>query len=169
MFVEPVPYCMERLRSNYDGDQRFAFEEVAIGPEEAIRPFFYLSDQAKRAHPNLPDWYDQLGSFEKGHIEKHFGAKLSEFIVEGNVEVVRLQSVLNRNQIERIDFLQIDTEGYDLSVLKTLDFETILPRVILVEHKHLSRATKAELKSLLATKGYRIQNLGHDYLATRDN
>ena len=40
------------------------------------------------------------------------------------------------NNLKNVDFLKIDTEGYDLMVLKGFPFDTIKPKVILTEFEN---------------------------------
>ncbi len=50
-----------------------------------------------------------------------------------NVSVVTLNDALKQRDIINIDYLKIDTEGYDLFCLKGLDFEKYLPKLVMVE------------------------------------
>jgi FkbM family methyltransferase len=51
------------------------------------------------------------------------------------VDTVTLSSYCTGNDIDHIDFLKIDTEGYDLKVIKGLDLKKIRPKVILCEYE----------------------------------
>ena len=46
-----------------------------------------------------------------------------------------MSNILDKTKVKRkeIDFLNIDTEGYDLEVLKGLDFKKYKPKLICVE------------------------------------
>ena len=59
LFVEPVPFVFQRLKSNYSGDGRFRFENSVINDGSDIT-FYWVSEEAKKSIPNLPEWYDQL-------------------------------------------------------------------------------------------------------------
>jgi len=166
LFVEPVPSLFERLRQNYANDSRFRFENVAIGDRVGVRPFYYVDDSAKKHVSNLPCWFDQVGSFDRDHITRHFGSALDRFIVTANVPTIPLDLLLERNNIDKIHFLNIDTEGYDWHVLRQLDLTKHSPNAILIEHKHLSTATKIEVRSFLQDR-YRIFELGDDYFCRK--
>lgn len=62
-----------------------------------------------------------LNNFHQKHYFSH------------EVATTTLDIFTKENQISKIDFLKIDTEGYDLFVLKGLDLESIKPKFILCE------------------------------------
>jgi FkbM family methyltransferase len=167
LLIEPVPYCLKRLRVNFGDTRRFAIEPIAIGPRTGRSTFYYVDEQAREHIPDLPRWFDQLGSFDKNHILKHLDGRLAPFIVESTVEVRRLSDVLERHRIGVVHLLHIDAEGYDYEVLKTLDFVRHTPWAIFIEHKHLSPRQKTEMVGVLHRQGYRVRDCGGDYFALR--
>jgi FkbM family methyltransferase len=50
-----------------------------------------------------------------------------------SVRSTRLDSVARSKLLRRVDFLKIDAEGWDFSALRSHDFETLPPRVAMVE------------------------------------
>ena len=165
LLIEPVPYCFERLRENFSDSNRFSLERVAVGTTTERTTFYYVAREAITAMPNLPNWYDQLGSFDKGHILKHLTKKLEPFIVECEVEICPLTDVLRRNRIEFVHLLHVDTEGHDLEVLKSLDLPSYLPALIFVEHAHLASDEKRAMRRLLRKHGYSVCRCRGDYFA----
>lgn len=166
IFIEPVDFLFHRLKKNYGDAERFVFENVAIGTEKGNRPFYYVSDKAKN-DLELPYWHDQLGSFDKGHITRMLGDEISPYIIEGDVECLPLQEVLDRNRVEGIDLLHIDTEGFDYQVLSQLDIKRYKPSVILFEHHLLTDEDFVKARKLLHRTGYRLLHYGNDILAIR--
>lgn len=166
IFVEPVPYAFEGLKRHYGEEQRFTFEKLAVGEGFEEKPFYYVSEQAKMAlGSSLPPWYDQLGSFQRAHIVKHLDGVLEPYIVEEKIECVPLSYILEKNDVQRIDLLHIDTEGFDYRVLRQFDIERFRPRVILFEHKHLQAAELRSAYERLLNNRYRIRVLNGDTLA----
>jgi FkbM family methyltransferase len=165
LLIEPVPYCFDRLRANFKNSSKFALEQVAIGASVREVTFYYVDAKATESIPNLPIWFDQLGSFDRNHIMKHLNGVLEPFIMECKVQVCRLSDVLARNQIQDVHLLHVDTEGHDCEVLKTLDFAQHAPLSIFIEHKHLSDAQRAEMLELLRQRGYSVRDCGGDYFA----
>ena len=168
LLVEPVPFLFERLRQTYAGHLNCRFDNVAIGAQNGVSRFYYVDPAAKEAIPDLPPWYDQLGSFDPNHIKKHFGNRVDEFILTEDILTVPLSILFERNGIDKIDILHIDTEGYDWIILKQLDLNKYSPEVILVEHVHLSDSSKEELQSFL-NRSYKISDYNGDYFCRRIN
>lgn len=82
-----------------------------------------------------------------------------------NVQCYLLNSILEKNGIFHIDYLSIDTEGNELEILKSIDFNRFLIDVIDVENNFGETTTREFLKS----KGYRFYtNVAHDDIFVRD-
>ena len=163
LFVEPVPYVFERLCKNYGNNPRFTFANVAISASGTTLTFYYLAEDAKAAIPGLPVWYDQVGSFNRQHISKHFpGHLIDQFIVEAKIPCLTLSELFVKNNISRLDILHIDTEGFDWEILQQLDLNTFEPTIILFEHSHLSPESRAAARSFLASR-YRITEYRADW------
>jgi FkbM family methyltransferase len=165
LLIEPVPAFAEKLRERFGDKRRFAVLQMAVGQEEGSTPFYYVLKEAEERFPDLPQWYNQLSSFDMTHIEKHLGAKIRPFVGTLQVAVKPLGKILENHQIKTIDLLQIDTEGYDFVVLQSLDLGTHRPRVIFVEHKHLSDQDRRAMQRLLVTNGYTVRDCGGDFFA----
>lgn len=166
IFIEPVDFLFNRLRKNYGEAKRFIFENVAISTEKGSRKFYYVSEKAK-SELDLPFWHDQLGSFDKSHITRMLGEEISPYIIEGHVECLPLQEVLDRNRVDAIDLLHIDTEGFDYQVLAQVDIKRYKPLVILFEHHLLTDEEFVKARKLLRRTGYRLLHYGNDILAIR--
>ncbi len=163
LFVEPVPNSFEKLKHNYPDTNRFRFENVAINEGKAM-PFYWVDAKAKVAIPNLPYWFDQLGSFNKQHILKHFDGTLAPFMQEKLLEGLTLKTLFERNKITNIDVLHIDTEGYDWNILSQLELSKFTPTFILYEHNHLSDTQRTASIQFLKNKYY-LFDLGIDILS----
>lgn len=141
LFVEPVPYIFERLKANYPDTERFAFENSAVNQGEKLN-FYWVDPAAKEEIPDLPFYYDQLGSFNRDHIVKALDGKLEPFILSFEIEGINLEGLLTKHRIEKIDILHIDVEGYDWEILQQLDLSVYQPKFILYEVTHLSKKAR---------------------------
>ncbi len=167
LFVEPVPYSFKKLAQNYTDTDRFKLENVAIN-DGSIADFYFVRQEAKKDLPNLPYWYDQLASFKKDHITKELEGVLEPYITSLEIEGVTLKNLLDRNGVETIDLLHIDTEGYDWEILKQLDLQKFRPQFILFEWHHLNPNDMQSAYNFL--KGnYHLFKSGIDMLAVLRN
>jgi len=168
IFVEPVPFLFERLRENYGCAERFIFENVAIAQKSGSLPFYFVApDAQERAHGSLPEWHDQLGSFDRRHILKHLDGELAPYVNCLRVECLTLPELLARHSVKRIDLMHIDAEGSDYQILSQLDLRRYSPRAVLYEHEHLSTRERECAASFLTSRGYTLRTHGLDTLAVR--
>lgn len=172
LLVEPVPFLFERLCRNYAGASRFRLENVAIAEQAGVSPFYYIDKAARKSMSRRPWWFDQIGSFDRRHLVGHlgtagyFGGAEDRLIVSLDVPTLPLPVLLERNNVDRINLLHIDAEGYDWKILSQLDLTKYRPEVILFEHVHLSTKDKGAARAFLQDR-YTILQLGDDYLCRR--
>jgi len=165
LLIEPVPYLFDRLKSNCSDSNRFCLENAAVAMERGTLPFYYVAEEAARALPDLPRWYDQIGSFDRQHIVDRLNGRLEPFIVKQHVVCLPLADILAKHNVKQIDLLHIDTEGYDYRVLAQVDFDAYRPAAILFEYKHLPAADQRRASNLLSAAGYTLLDCGGDTLA----
>tara|TARA_B100001093_G_scaffold489526_1_gene527773 strand:+ start:448 stop:1113 length:666 start_codon:yes stop_codon:yes gene_type:complete len=83
-------------------------------------------------------------------------------IDESFVQTTTLNNVLNISPFKnkRIDLLNIDTEGNDLKVLKSLDFNIYQPKIIIIEThlKNIEDIINSEIYKYLFLKDYKLKS-----------
>lgn len=89
-----------------------------------------------------------LLKFDKNQVASH------------EVNTVVLKDVVKEHDIQKVDFLKTDIEGYDLMALKGFDFSKIKPRIIMCEFedektKHLGYTTQ-DMADFIEDKGYHL-------------
>ena len=76
-----------------------------------------------------------------------------------------LSNVLDELAIRQVDFFSLDVEGFELEVLKGLDFTRHAPKFLLVETEQL-----AEVTGFLGARYTMIEALSHhDFLFRHDS
>lgn len=81
----------------------------------------------------LSDAYSSMNTLDYDFIVSH---KLENEVKEvKNIPVYNLKNLLEKhvNPNDRLDFFDIDVEGYDLEVLKTNDWNKFRPKIIIIE------------------------------------
>jgi FkbM family methyltransferase len=141
LIIEPVPEYFGNL-NELEG---IIYENVAIGTESGMRIFNYIPEEIIEKN-NLPKWARGIGCFGIHPLvqAKHW----EKFLTRILVPVMTMKEVLAKHKIEKIDYLKIDTEGYDCKILLSMNL-TSIPE-IQFEHKHCSATEVLEvLKNLI--------------------
>jgi FkbM family methyltransferase len=164
LLVEPLPEYFGRLVKRYGSSRRFMFDQAAIGTEVGTQPFYYIDERA-RASPQWRDYFDRIGSLSRSDVILNLGDcadTLSSYIVETEVNVLSIDAILRKWDIDKIDALIVDAEGYDWEIIKrTLDIG-LRPKVIVFEYTHLNPAARAD--ALSALERYSIKQFAQDYV-----
>lgn len=166
ILVEPVRYIFEELRNNYDNKPGLIFENVAISDKNEWRDFYYFS---KESGNDLKGDYPEYGSFIYGQIKEWLSLNnMSEkYLNKEKVPCLTIDSLLERNNIQKFDVLCIDVEGYDYEIVKLLNFNMYSPDIIIYEINHLSEDDRKGSFELLKKQGYRVLQIGIDAVAIK--
>jgi FkbM family methyltransferase len=156
VLVEPQPGPFEALRDHHAGNPEVQVFNVAIADRDGYRQLFTVEPA-----DDLPDWAPQMASFNRHHIIKNAEKYLPGIAIAERIKVIEVptwtfDTLLARSHTSRVDILQIDTEGYDLEVLRLFDVPRRMPVIVNYEHRHLSRSDRAAAAELLVGCGYRL-------------
>lgn len=162
ILVEPQPEPFARLARNYRDHHRLALVNAAVADAEGTRDFFTV----RPGVPGMPEWSQQLASFERGNILKHRHGIPAHGIpgipdIEQHIEVhpvrcVTFSHLLDESGATEIDLLQIDAEGYDVELLRVFPFDRIRPAIIRYEHMHVSAESQNTCVRRLRAIGYQV-------------
>lgn len=155
ILIEPQREAFERLQATYADQPQLSFQNVAIGPEDGNATLYTLRGGAT-----------QIASLDREHLIHH--AKSRADIVPQEVPTRTLSSLLRELGNPRVDLLQIDAEGYDAHIIRSLDFTRVRPAIIRYEHSNLLPHDVEGCIELLAEHGYRIMLEDADTLAYRE-
>jgi FkbM family methyltransferase len=164
ILVEPQPDAFEKLKQNYRSIPNLIFVNAAIGASDGALPLYKLRDEF--AHL-FHDDHRTLSSFDRRHVLKHLtkGVDTAGVLETLEVPCLTLSSLFARYAVQTVDLLQIDAEGYDYEILKTVDFCKTKPRIIRFEHAHLDCNEKGECIKLLISQNYRVVTGAYDMIA----
>lgn len=126
-------------------------------------------------------WATGLSTFSREALEKnieagHIAVKLKQegktppertedYITEVQVPCITAETLLRKYEIKQLDWLQIDTEGFDFEIIKMFNIPETKPKVIVFENHHLSEKDKQACADFLQQEGYSLRVYGGDTLA----
>lgn len=120
--VDPNPKFVEQHKldnseiyqyacADFEGKTTFTIAHTKI--DESIEGVSYSAIGIR--YPNQPDYPYQIGDVI-------------------SVDVVRLNTILSSLQIEKIDILCVDTEGWELDVMRGFDHQKYSPKIVVLEN-----------------------------------
>ena len=169
ILVEPIAESFEKLKFNYrENNGNLIFENIAITANgTGLNEFYFVRNEDKA----LPEWVSQLSSFDKNVILKHaeYHPEIKDRIAVKQIRKDSFENMIQRNHVQTIDLIHIDTEGYDFEILKQIDIEKYQPGIIIYEHKHLKEKDYKSSITLLKEKGYKLFAHKGDTLALQVN
>lgn len=162
ILIEPIDFLADKLRAVHKGRGNVSICEFAIHPELPELDFYHVSRSADQdmGHEWKP-WFDQIGSFSKDHLLKH-SSLLEPYIVNSKIQCKTLAQVVSLYELDEIAVLHIDAEGFDIEVLSSFDFKSLVPFIVMIEHKHVS------LSSLFAL-AQQMRKMNFDIFAYHDD
>ncbi len=143
--IDSNPDTIKLFNKHRTGDINL---ECAISDEKSEQDYYNFSDPA-------------MNTFSKVEAEKLFKKKWLHLIDVKKVSMVTLAEVLRVHVPVgvKIDLLSVDAEGFDLKVLRSNDWSSFVPRVIIVEDHSFSadNPNKSEIYNFLS-KNYRLHS-----------
>jgi FkbM family methyltransferase len=142
MLIEPQPDVFVQLCENYESVRdRLIFENVAIA--NGLSTITMYRGQGK--------------DYPITSIHKRVIAQLAPHDVESLiVPCTTLDALIQKHGMSNVDILQIDAEGHDYNVLKTLNLAATSPLIIQFEHGLLSSQEINGAVRYLSSHGYRV-------------
>jgi len=152
LLVEPVKEYYSMLQQTYAGNTNLVFENAAISEKNQQKTMYRIRNDVK----HIPKGLQGIASFDKSVLLRHnfILPDFESYITEEKVDCVTLKELLKKHDVEKIDLLCLDTEGYEFKILKQLDTVKVKPHIIFYEHKHLNDAERLECEQFLTGLGY---------------
>ena len=173
ILVEPVREYFDALREAYGDLPTVRLENVAIAEEEGDRDFYRLAAGVDPTEHGHAEWLAQLGSLRPDRMtdlwDRRGGDQRSRDFWHQHSSVEKVHcwtfaQLLEKHGLDRVDLLQIDTEGYDYEILRTVDFSRVKPRFINYERVHMHE-NEAACRAKLTDAGYVLFDWALDTLA----
>jgi FkbM family methyltransferase len=127
--IEPLSDYFKELQRNYKKYPNIVPVPLAIHNAQKEMILYRVNPSRMK---DLPKWAKGIASFNRNH-HKLLGIP-SDLIIQEKVPCISFAQLLDDYRVEKIDLMQIDTEGYDGEVILGIDFNYIKPKIIHFEH-----------------------------------
>ena len=177
LLIEPAKHIFRQLSENHKNLNGVFLENIAIAETSGLKNLFMLRNNINLAEFGMPEWLDQLSSLLPERIGKLWDAYegnpiyqkfLHENMVVEKVQCVTFHELLTKYNLKEIDLLQIDAEGYDYHILRSINFNKIRPKFINYERVLLQKNESA-CRNLMLLQNYIIHDHGQNSLCTLDS
>ena len=175
IIVEPQSEVFtKKLKRTYRFEKKVILENLAIADQSGIKKLWKIALSDSR-------WATGLASFNKQtliyQIERNYVSdrlkregtaipkNIDDYLTFEEVQCTTIDDLLKKHEFQSLDLLQIDTEGYDYEIIKTIDFTKLKPSMISFESEHLSKEDYSECTALLKEQGYEIEEIDRDTVA----
>jgi len=174
VLLEPQAYVHEQLlKKIYKNNKGIKTLCAAIGPRDGKQFLYSIGFSDMR-------WATGLASFQRENLEKAFSngkiKKLcskyriempseKDWIKREEVTTISPKTLIGKYNIDEIDLLQIDTEGYDYEVIKIFELSKTRPNVVVFENAHLSAKDMKSCLDHLQENQYEVRHFGGNTLA----
>ncbi|MAV62104.1 MAG: hypothetical protein CMI80_01315 [Candidatus Pelagibacter sp.] len=165
LLIEPVPHNVGALKKNTSKFKNIIIDPISVSSKKEIKKFYFV--KAESINKLGKHWASGIGSFKKQHILDHKTKRFN--IGEIDIDFVEIQSLsfsdlVKKHLISSIDKLQIDVEGSEYEILKSLNYDELNINKIIFESKHFDGTFTEgdkleEIKQKLTEKGYKINKL----------
>ena len=168
LLVEPVPYNYIKLKEDFKNKENIKICTNAVFSENKKRKFYYVDENSITKLGK--HWASGIGSFNKNHILDHKTKRFKiedQDIIETEIEFITFESLVKKYSIKSIDKLQIDVEGAEYEILKSINFKNIRIKSIQFESKHFDGTFKEgpkleEIKQKLESEGYNLNQIDNE-------
>ena len=177
VLLEPQKYVFEKyLEPLYRKTKGIIVLNAALDVKDGVKPIYKLSFSNSR-------WATGLTSFNRKVLEEAVRSGYAEaqarkegtplpqdkddYISVENIECISAATLLTRYGLDKIDWLQTDTEGFDYEIIKMFNIGVTQPKVIVYENLHLSPSEKQDCKNHLKNNGYEYLDFGGNTLAMK--
>ena len=175
LLVEPVPYNIKILEEKYSKLNNIHICKNAIFSEKKTSNFYYVDE--KSINKLGKHWASGIGSFDKNHILNHKSKRFKieeKDIVKIEIDFITFKEMTEIFSIQSINKLQIDVEGAEYEILRSINFNNIKINSILFEAKHFDGTFKEgkkliEIKDKLSNLGYILSKIDSENILAKKN
>lgn len=164
VLMEPQKEVFRQLQDNYREIESISLCNAALAQESGSKTLYSLSEDAGRYKRDGGEFGTGIASFNEEHVWSHFyrnateagrNEKRDNIIRSIGIDCLSFNGLIDKYNIDKIDIVVIDVEGFDFEVLKMINIEKYKPFAIKYEHKHLE-GEKSKSWDYMLSLGYRL-------------
>ena len=159
VLIEPLKKYFDELKKNYQNEKNFHFENSAItvGNED-----FEIYSVKEKYLSEYDDHIKGINSFVIKLLKNH-GVKKNH-IEKKKINSLSISNLIKKYNIEKLDLLYIDTEGYDGKIVYAFMKNTELKPIIIFEYIHIENKFFNKLINLLKTEKYKFFSVNENLI-----
>ena len=144
---------IEKNKKEYNNTE-IVLENIALGAENKIIEFKQFNESSSSTIKKI----DEESKYYKRKFKLINFLSNKKIYTKLQIKVSKLKDYIEKNDIQKIDFMKIDTEGYELEILLGLENKIQLIDIIMFEHHYDSMIQKgykfADINKLLIKNNF---------------
>ena len=106
----------------------------------------------------ITDYDGKTFYYENSPINQQNSMIENSFAKKIEIDCFKLNTILDKYQIKKIDYLNIDAEGNDFKVISTFDFERFKPALVTIEFNNydFDMLLESDIHTLMKNNGYKL-------------
>ncbi len=127
-------YLKKKIEENKQGynNTEIVLENIALGAEDKIIEFNQFNESSSSTIKEI----DEESKYYKRKFRLINFLNNKETYRKLKIKIFKLKDYIEKNNIEKIDFMKIDTEGYEFEILLGLENKIKLVDIIMFEHHY---------------------------------
>ena len=127
-------YLKKKIKDNKQGynNTEIVLENTALGAEDKIIEFKQFNESSSSTIKEI----DKESNYYKRKFKLINFLNNKETYQKIKIKISKLKDYIEINNIKKIDFMKIDTEGYELEILLGLESKIKLVDIIMFEHHY---------------------------------
>jgi len=163
ILVEPVADSFARLTNNYAKHSFATLANVAITDKTGPVQIQRINPESMGVDGLDPAWAEGVSSISAKNLTCNYAKHLITETVHG----MSFVDFAERFSIDKIDVLQIDTEGHDYKIFRQIDLDRYGVKVAHIESNHLPPVERLSMLLELEARGFVTDHDGYDITAAR--
>ena len=127
-------YLKKKIEKNTQGynNTEIVLENIALGAEDKIIEFKQFNESSSST---IKEVDEESKYYKRKFMLINFLSNKKTY-QKIEIKIYRLKEYIEKNNIEKIDFMKIDTEGYEFEILLGLENKIKLVDIIMFEHHY---------------------------------